>query len=134
MTTDKTRLTTSTGFPVKLGILTVVEGAILIVTGCLVTIWPLAKRFCPRRLSSALSCGPRARQHRSWYMTRVQAESDDRLTHSDRIRTRDGNWGSSPSVGDLEEQRWWVTIEGGCGSSPGSCESERAVVDHGNKL
>lgn len=61
-------------------------------------------------------------------MTRVQAESDEELTQGDQIRTPADRW-DAHSGGDLEGQRWWVTIEGGAGLG----SSERVVVEHRDK-
>lgn len=110
---------TGTGFSLKLSILTVVEGAILIITPCLVNIWPLFTRMVPRRFVGKMSCYPRARQHRQWYMsTQMPANSHCGGT-SVRVR-RDGHLGSSASLADLEEQCWWTSDDG---DTTPTCES-----------
>lgn len=64
-------------------------------------------------------------------MTRQRQNTSDReLTRDPRDLTgRDNLWDSSRSL-DLEEQRWWVTIEGGV--APESCE--RVLIDHESKV
>lgn len=119
-------LTETLGFSVKLSILAVAEGAILIITPCLVSIWPLLTRMVPRRLLGKLSCYPRARQHRCWYET-TQMHSNSRC--GDTRTRRDSLLTISPSLADLEEQRWWVSDDGV--STPRSCEE--VIVDYNSK-
>lgn len=117
-------LTHKTGFSIKLGILTVVEGAVIIIASCLVTIWPLVIRLTPQRLLDALSgCSPSTprenqhQHHQYWYMTtRRESKSEAGLANSNANSTpREpvSAWYSShSSFEDLEDQRWWSYEDG----------------------
>ncbi|KAJ6120308.1 hypothetical protein N7523_004588 [Penicillium sp. IBT 18751x] len=120
---SKSQLHEVTWFSLKISILTVVEGAILIITPCLVCIWPLLKRTVPRHFVDKMSCYPRARQHRQWYMTSQMPAPHRRGSTSVRVRGDDHS-GSSASLADLEEQRWWFSDDG---DTTPTCE--RVFVD-----
>ncbi|KAJ5675817.1 hypothetical protein N7462_008714 [Penicillium macrosclerotiorum] len=112
----KTRLNDVTYFSVKLGILTVVEGAVLIIASCLVTIWPLVSRLCPNRLLRALCCHTsRVREHQCWYMTtREQTKTESALAPGQNIRRMgEGiSWFDSvSSLRDIEQQRCYPSAE-----------------------
>lgn len=115
------KLTGIIGFSIKLGILTVVEGAILIIAPCLVSIWPLLTRTFQGKM-----CYPGARQHRRRYIN-MQTPTNSPCG-SIQIR-RNNILGSSPSLAELEEQCRWVPD--GEDSTPPS--GERVVVDYDSK-
>ena len=104
------------GLSVNLGILSVVEGASIIIAACVVSIWPLVIRLIPRSILSALSCStPRKHHHRDWYMASIQAQpkcQDGFVTCRQDHVQRDGIWSSEPSsLADLEDQRLWALNE-----------------------
>ncbi|KAJ5082052.1 hypothetical protein N7532_011095 [Penicillium argentinense] len=75
----KVQLKDVTWFSIRLGILTVVEGAVIIIATCLVTIWPLVSRITSRRLMTWLSCSsPRKHQHQCWYLRTIEEPSEDK--------------------------------------------------------
>jgi hypothetical protein len=133
-------LTHKTGFSIKLGILTVVEGAVIIIASCLITIWPLVIRLTPQRLLCALSGSPPTprdhEHHQCWYMrTRCPSKSEAALANSRAISTPreqgSTSWYSShSSFEDLEDQRLWSYEEGDeirpCGTT---AVSHRAKVE-----
>ncbi|KAJ5127443.1 hypothetical protein N7448_008222 [Penicillium atrosanguineum] len=124
---SKSQLHDVTWFSLKISILTVIEGAILIITPCLVSIWPLLTRMVPRRLIGKLTCYRQARQHRQWYMTSHMPENSPCGDSSVRVR-RDGRLGSSGSLADLEDQLWWVSDDT---DTTSTCE--RIIVDNDSK-
>jgi hypothetical protein len=132
-------LTSKTGFSIKLGILTIVEGAVIIIASCLVTIWPLVIRLTPQCLLSALSGSPPTprdhQHHQCWYMsTRCPSKSETALANSRAISTprEQGStrYSSPSSFEDLEDQRWWSYEDGDeirpCGTT---VMSHRAKVE-----
>ncbi|KAF3398607.1 hypothetical protein F1880_005661 [Penicillium rolfsii] len=121
MLNDSTELSDVTWFSIKLGILTVVDGAVIIIASCLLTICPLIIRLTPQCLLSAISGSftiARPEHHQCWYMrTRRPSKSEAALSSSRIVNTSreqgSSNWYSShSSFEDLEDQQLWVYEEG----------------------
>ncbi|KAJ5166596.1 uncharacterized protein N7482_005377 [Penicillium canariense] len=114
MQNSPTQLSDVTWFSINLGIPTVVEGAVIIIASCLVTIWPLVIRLTPRRLRAALSSSfSRTPEHHTvWYNTaQFDTQRSAVLTpseaNSNRTDSKSSWYGSHCSFEDLEDQRWW---------------------------
>ncbi|KZN88292.1 hypothetical protein EN45_068640 [Penicillium chrysogenum] len=57
-----------TWFAAKYGVLTILEGSLIIIAACIISIWPLFTQFMPRRFRTTFARStPRRSQHRSWY-------------------------------------------------------------------
>ncbi|KAJ5702863.1 hypothetical protein N7488_010411 [Penicillium malachiteum] len=116
-TSSSADLSDVTWLSVRLGILTVVESAIIIIATCLVGIWPLITRIMPRTWLSKISCCQRHRatsnqnHHQQWYMQNIREQaktrSDEQLApHAASLFRREETWSSRPSsLSELEDQR-----------------------------
>ncbi|KAJ5088212.1 hypothetical protein N7456_011828 [Penicillium angulare] len=112
-TSIRSQLNDVTWFSIKLGILTVVESAIIIIATCLVSIWPLVTRCIPQSLLSRLPCCVKRNhhiyRHQQWYMHSVREQpktSKDQLAPSIPESLLEGSWSSRPSsLAELEDQR-----------------------------
>ncbi|KAJ5092169.1 hypothetical protein NUU61_007039 [Penicillium alfredii] len=118
----KAAMNDPTWYSVELGILTVLEGALLIIAACLVGIWPLVTRIMSRRLSTMLMCNtPQERQHQYWYMRDNQAPSKSQEGLARCRETteaqREDSWSTPSSLADLEDQRWSVFVDEGVAES-----------------
>ncbi|CAI7652359.1 unnamed protein product [Penicillium glandicola] len=113
-------------------IFTVVEGGMIIIAACLISIWPLFTRFRPRCFQTPCSrhMPPRS-QHRSWYSRATHTKGDgqeDVARYTEVHLLRDEAGSSSPSLpsslADLEDQRWSILTDEDvrdshkCGSEP----------------
>lgn len=110
---ERAHTDTLEGFSVKLGFLTVIESAIIIIATCLVSIWPLACRIVPQSLLAKLSCCRRRHsQHQQWYMQTIREEpkSEEHLAPcEENMCTREVSWSSRPSsLAELEDERAWI--------------------------
>ncbi|KAJ5286833.1 hypothetical protein N7478_002519 [Penicillium angulare] len=111
-TSIRSQLSDVTWFSIKLGVLTVVEGAIIIIATCLVSIWPLVIKCIPNTLLSKLSCCAKRNHHiyhhQQWYVHSVREQpktSRDQLAPS-ITSSLEESWGSRPSsLAELEDQR-----------------------------
>lgn len=115
---DQTLISIQIGFSVKLGILTVIEGGMLIIAACLVTIWPLFTQIMPRRFRGAFSRNQRNNHHRGWYQdkTPAQSQSQEAITRYPEEQSPEKAGGSSSpslpcSLADLEDQRWSILVD-----------------------
>lgn len=111
-----------TAYSAKLGILSVVEGAAIIIATCVVSIWPLVTRLVPHSLLVAISCStPRKPKDRCWYKATMQTSPrshDELMNHGEDQIQRASIWSSkSCSLAELEDQRLWALDEDGVDSA-----------------
>ncbi|KAJ5841551.1 hypothetical protein N7534_011381 [Penicillium rubens] len=121
-----------TWFAAKYGVLTILEGSLIIIAACIISIWPLFTQFMPRRFRTTFARStPRRSQHRSWYSreTPAKVESVDDITrpreaHLLREKDRNSSQSSPSSLADLEDQRWSILMDDEvCGSHQNVGES-----------
>lgn len=102
-----------TGFSVKLGILTVLEGGLLIIAACLISIWPLFTRF------QAMLARHKSRkiQHQCWHQEEMPTNNqgqEENSGHGEMHLLREE--ACTPpflpcSLADLEDQRLAILID-----------------------
>ncbi|KAJ5663829.1 hypothetical protein N7507_004560 [Penicillium longicatenatum] len=105
------------GLSIKLGILSMVESAIIVIATCLVSIWPLVTHFMPESLLARLSCC-RSRSnnldhhhYEQWFTHSIHTEtkSADPLKYEGNFIQREVSWSSRPSsLAELEDHRSWI--------------------------
>ena len=118
------------GFAAKFGILTILEGGLIIIAACLISMWPLftqvmPRRCMPQRLHTTFSRPtPRRTQHLSWYLRRIptKSESQEGIARSEEVGSpKKKAWISLPSLpsslADLEDQRWSILMDEEVGGS-----------------
>ncbi|CAG8904028.1 unnamed protein product [Penicillium egyptiacum] len=113
-----------TWFAAKYGVLTILEGSLIIVAACIISIWPLFTQVMPRRFRTTFARSTARRSHRSWYSRETPTESESRegIAHPREVHLlREKYWSSPPSspssLADLEDQRWSILMDGEVGGS-----------------
>lgn len=115
------------GFAAKFGILTVLEGGLIIIAACIISIWPLftqvmPRRVMPRRFHTTFSRSTSRRtQHLAWYLRRIptNSESQEGIARPKEVSLpKKKSWSSLPSLlsspsslADLEDQRWSILMD-----------------------
>ncbi|KAJ5563643.1 hypothetical protein N7535_008807 [Penicillium sp. DV-2018c] len=118
-----------TWFEVRLGILALLEGGMLIIAACLISIWPLFTHIAPRRFRDIFSRQPQKTEHRCWYRgdATVDIESQEKIPQC-RGAQKEG-WSSTPpspcSLADLEDQRLLILVDEGATSHETSGPGQR---------
>ncbi|KAJ5312309.1 hypothetical protein N7508_003139 [Penicillium antarcticum] len=102
-----------TWIPIKWGVLAVIEGGVVLIAACLMSIWPLLTRLMPRRVQATLSRHSPRHVPRDYHQYWYHKDLPNNKTPQEISRWREiqggessGNSPPSPSsLADLEDQR-----------------------------
>jgi hypothetical protein len=105
----------------------IVEGGLIIIAACILSIWPLFTHVMPRCFHSRFSrYKPHRSQHRDWYLRELTAKGG---SQEGVARSRPVRLSSSPplpsSLADLEDQRWCILVDEEVDSSHQSAVASR---------
>lgn len=110
----------STELSIKLGALAVIEGGVVLIAACLMSIWPLFTRLMPRRVQVSLSHhSPRHSPrdyHECWYLREFRDDKTrEKIARWREVRGAEDSCGNSPpspcSLADLEDQRLSILVD-----------------------
>ncbi|KAJ5356438.1 hypothetical protein N7517_011047 [Penicillium concentricum] len=117
-----------TWFVAKFGVLSILEGGLIIIAACIISIWPLYTQVMPRRFPRSLSrYMPRRRQHWYWYLreTTTKNGSQEGIAPSKEVRSSSSPSLQPSSLADMEDQRWSILVDDEVGSSYQSIAASR---------
>ena len=110
----------STRLSIKLGALAAIEGGVILIAACLMSIWPLFTRLMPRGVQASLSRhSPRHSPrdyHEYWYLREFRDDKTrEEIARWREVQDAEDNCGNSPpspcSLADLEDQRLSILVD-----------------------
>ncbi|KAJ6078742.1 hypothetical protein N7467_008495 [Penicillium canescens] len=116
----RTAMHDPTWLSIELGTLAVIEGGVVLVAACLMSIWPLLTKLMPRRVQASLSRhSPRQcprDYHEYWYLREIRDDKiREEIARWREVRGAEDSCGNSPpspsSLADLEDQRLSILVD-----------------------